>query len=192
MNDLIVNGKSVVSGGTFGKVNVNGIVSIENDVICDTLRLNGVCDITGNVKVGGKAELDGVCKISGDLDAETIDFDGHLSVSGNMSAESAALSAVLSAEGTFNVGSLDLRFYFGSRVNEIVGSTIKIRRGRLAMTFRSELIEGDIIDIEHCEIRTVRGDDVVIGKGCRIEKVEYRNELTVHPKASVRETVKLN
>jgi cytoskeletal protein CcmA (bactofilin family) len=185
-------GKSTVSGGIFEKVKIDGVLSVDGDLICDTMELNGVCDLKGNVSVRGKADMDGVCKISGDLDADGICMDGQLSVSGNATAENAKIDAAFNVDGTFNVGSLDLKFHYKSVIKEVVGGKMRIYRGIGTATFRAELIEGDEVDIENSDVKVIRGDNVTIGKGCTVDKVEYSDVLNVHPKAKVKEKIKLN
>ena len=40
----------------------------------------------------------------------------------------------------------------------------------------AQLIEGDNIVLEYTDADIVRGKNVVIGRGCNINKVEYTNE----------------
>ncbi|MCL2031922.1 MAG: hypothetical protein FWH45_00910 [Methanomassiliicoccaceae archaeon] len=190
MNDLIINGKSKVSGGTFGEVRMDGISSVEGDLVCDTMELNGTCRFKGNVRISGRAEIDGVCKVSGDMDTEDLDLDGCLTVAGGLTAENARLNGALTVNGTFNVGTLDMKFHGSSKVKEVVGGRIRIYHGKSTRYFRAELIEGDDIDIERSKIKVVIGDNVTIGAGCTVERVEYSGGLEIHPKASVKEKIK--
>jgi len=196
MNNLIINGMSDASGGVFDEVRIDGISSIKGDLTCDLMGVDGICTIMGSVRVNGRTDIDGICKISGDLDAEEMEVDGRLLVSGSSTAEKAALKGEFVTEGTVNIGELDLKFHGSSRAKEVVGSKIRISHGSGAICsgtryFRADLIEGDDISLERSKINTVRGDRVVIGKGCEIGKVEYKGELTVHPKSVVKEKVEL-
>lgn len=191
MNDLRLDGKSKVSGGTFEEVRINGISTIKDDLICERMNADGICEFDGNVRVKGKADIDGVCKIYGDLDTEDLDLDGTLSITGNATAENARIKGFIEVSGTFNAGSLDLEFYGSPRVKEIVGGRIHILRGTKTRYLRAELIEGDDVCIERSKVKVVRGDAVVIGENCDVDRVEYRSELSIHPKAKVKEQVKL-
>jgi cytoskeletal protein CcmA (bactofilin family) len=192
MSNLILNGKSKASGGTFEEVKIDGLSSIKGDLVCDTMEADGICEFNGNVRVNGKAEIDGVCKIYGDMDTEDLDVDGVLSVKGSVTAENARLNGTPLIEGTFNIGSLDLKFYNSPRVKEVVGGRIHIRHGTNTRYFKAELVEGDDIYLERSKIKVVRGDSVVIGEGCTVDRAEYRSELNIRPKAVVKERIKLN
>ena len=47
------------------------------------------------------------------------------------------------------------------------------------------VVEGDEVRLENTDASVVRGRRVSIGPGCRIETVEYRDGLDVHPRATV-------
>ncbi|MDR2698776.1 MAG: hypothetical protein LBB30_03765 [Candidatus Methanoplasma sp.] len=192
MNDFEMKGKSSMSGGTFGAVRVDGILSVKGDLTCSTLEMNGSCRMNGSLRISGKADIDGVCRISGDMDAEDIDLDGRLTVAGDMTSENARLNGSLSVGGTLNIGSLDLKLHGSSKIKEAVGGRIVIRHSKGAGYFRADLVEGDEIDIERSKIKVVRGDKVVIGKDCTADRIEYRSSLDVHPKAAVKEKIKLD
>ncbi|MCL2147949.1 MAG: hypothetical protein FWH47_01220 [Methanomassiliicoccaceae archaeon] len=189
MNDLVINGKSKVSGGTFGKVSMDGTASIEGDLECEEMALDGVCRFKGRVRVKGMASVDGICKVSGSMEVEDIILDGKL-IAASLTAENARLNGSVNLEGTFNAGTLELKFHGSSKVREVVGGRISVRRGKSARCFHADAIEGDDIDIERTKADVVRGDSVSIGPGCVIGRVEYRGTLEVHPKAFVRESVK--
>jgi hypothetical protein len=53
-------------------------------------------------------------------------------------------------------------------------------------------IEGDNITIDYVEAKFIRGDNVIIGKNCIIDKVEYRDEIEISDSAIVKEVIQLN
>ncbi len=192
MSDLIIDGISNAPGGVFNKVIIDGMSSISGDLTCDSMEVDGVCKINGNVRVKYMFEMDGVCNIAGDLDAEDVDFGGRMNITGNMSAEKVRVEGSLTVNRTLNAGELDLKFQGQARAKEVVGGKIRIHLRTGTGHFQAELIEGDEIDIERSRVDTIRGGRVAIGKGCAVGKVEYRDELTLHPKAVVKEKVKLD
>jgi cytoskeletal protein CcmA (bactofilin family) len=192
MNDLNMNGKGNVSGGTYSEVRMDGISAVEGNIECDILELNGICVFEGDVRVKGKADIDGVCEINGDLEAEDLTVDGVLTISGDMSAENAAFEGKLTLKGMMNIGCLKMKLRGSSKIKEAVGGKITILHGKGRGYFRADLVEGDVIDLERSKVKIVRGDVVTIGKGCTVDKVEYRSKLDVHPKADVREKSKLS
>jgi len=208
MSDLVMNGKSKVSGGEYEEVRIDGISTVDGDLTCDIMEVDGICELNGNVRVKGKADTDGIITISGSLDAEYLDIDGTckiygnlnseemevdgvLAVTGNITAENAKLTGGLSLDGTFNAGSLELKFYNSPKIKEIVGGRIHITHGTNVRHLKAELIEGDEISIERSKVKVVRGDNITIGESCTVDKVEYRSSLSIHPKSKVKEKIKL-
>jgi len=209
MSNLILNGKTTVPGGTFEEVNIDGLPTIVGDLSCDIMKADGVGKFRGNVTVKGKADIDGVFNVYGNMDVEDLDLDGTfkvfgdlnaegmeveglLKVSKSITAENIKLTGFVSLKGTLNAGSLDITFYNSPKVKEVVGGRISIRRGSTTRRFRAELIEGDEISVERSKVGMIRGDSVIIGEGCTIDRVEYRSNLDIHPKAVVKEKVKLS
>ena len=209
MSNLILNGRTTAPGGTFEEVSIDGLPTIVGDLSCDMMKADGVGKLRGNLTVKGKADIDGVFNVYGNMDVEDLDLDGTfkvfgdlnaermeveglLKVSRNVTAENIKLTGFVSIKETLNAGSLDITFYNSPNVKEVVGGRIYIRRGSTTRRFRAELIEGDEISIEWSIAGTVRGDSVTIGEGCKIGRVEYRSDLDIHPKAVVKERVKLS
>ncbi|MNI77758.1 hypothetical protein D3C73_1340730 [compost metagenome] len=56
---------------------------------------------------------------------------------------------------------------------------------KLRAELQASVIEGDFLDLEYTTAEVVRGNTVIVGEGCSIGRVEYRNRLTVHPGARV-------
>lgn len=53
-------------------------------------------------------------------------------------------------------------------------------------------IEGDNITIDYVEAKYISGDNIMIGKNCIIDKVEYRDEIKISDGALVKEVIQLN
>lgn len=73
-----------------------------------------------------------------------------------------------------------------------IGEKVQIHLGGWgAGTLEAELIEGDKIELEWTKAKTVRGENLKIGEGCEVARVEYYQELEVHPEAKIGEKIKL-
>ena len=55
----------------------------------------------------------------------------------------------------------------------------------------SEVIEGDEIYVEYTKAKVVRGNKVVIGPGCDIQSVEYREDFKALKDGNVKENKKI-
>jgi hypothetical protein len=108
-------------------------------------------------------------------------------------------------DGLLNCEVLDLQLaHSHSFIKEIGGKSIRIsnvrKNGSLFtltlipfnnnVSFRSDLIEGDDIDLRFSQVKLVRGHNVTIGKGCRIDKVEYTGSLNIIDNGVVKEEVR--
>jgi len=213
--DLVVNGVSAASGGDYGKARIDGVGTVEGDLRADEFDCNGMTKIRGNL-VAYEADIDGMCTIYGNLAAGKARIDGNARVKGSVKADRLAVNGLfnvhgdcesedLQVEGAFevkgmlNAGKLNVVLQGMGKAREIGGESIRVRqrrRGawsrlvtwvlpRFSPELRAELVEGDDIDLEYTEAEVVRGNRVVIGKGCTIGLVEYRMELIVHPGAKI-------
>jgi len=220
MPDLIINGVSSAGGGEYGKVNIDGVGTIEGDIRTELFNTNGVTKIRGNL-FAEDVDSDGILKIDGWMSVGKTIVDGHMKVAGSMKGEQFRLNGVMNIGGDFeveslnlegafdisgllNAGSIHMKLQGAGRVKEIGVEFIQVRQASRSVwsklwqwmlpRFNPELhagtIEGDDIDLEYTHADVVRGNRIVIGKGCSIGRVEYRTELNVHSHARIREEVK--
>lgn len=63
---------------------------------------------------------------------------------------------------------------------------------KLRSELRARTIEGDFIDLEYTIADVIRGNIVIVGPGCTIERIEYRDQITVHPEAKVGKVEKIS
>ena len=69
-------------------------------------RIDGVVTCQGGVY--GNLSIDGVCRIEGDLEAESLDIDGVCTCTGNVSARVFDCDGVLTVQGNLRVGKADV------------------------------------------------------------------------------------
>lgn len=178
---------------------VNGVLTVEGSMEAPELRADGKINIEGSLR-GGMLNINGIVKSESHVAAETIRLHGILKADGNVEAERIHLHGALKVEGLINAGEMELGLtHMESRAGEIGGESIRVRRlhgsgwkwllkwiipgseTRLV----ANVIEGDDIQLEYTHADIVRGQRVMIGKGCRIGRVEYRDQLTRHPEAEI-------
>jgi cytoskeletal protein CcmA (bactofilin family) len=218
--DLNINGISNAAGGEYGKVNIDGIGTIEGNLSAMEFDVNGITKVRGSLLVD-ELDCDGILKVEGQLSAGKSVIDGRLKVLGSMRGENCRLNGTLNvsgdcelesfdAEGAFdisgllNAGRMTVKLQNRGIAREIGVEYMQVRQARKNMwsklwrwmlpKFTPELqvatIEGDDIDLEYTVADIVRGNRVVIGKGCVIERVEYQLELKVSPGAKVQQEVR--
>lgn len=157
-----------------GDVALSGSGDVSGTVACRTLVISGSANIEKSVEVH-KLEMSGSGDIKGDASCEEALISGSSSVSGLLNAESIVVE----------LGEVD--------IGEIGCTTLTVRDkncgGNKSLTCR--VIEGDNISLIKTSAKTVRGRNVVVGDGCKIDTVEYSESLTVSDNAEVGKTVKL-
>jgi cytoskeletal protein CcmA (bactofilin family) len=194
-----------------GEMETSGSCSVEGKVKADTFKC------AGSQKIGGKltakyARIAGSCGVDGDVEVDKFVSEGSFRIAGLLSADDIDIRlggncsarevggeriAVRRSGRGFSwqwqgPGKLrELRKKL-DHLGERFGIEVSIDIGGWESgILETELIEGDEIMLEWTRAKTVRGKQIVIGKGCEIERVEYSESLEVDESASVGEEVKL-
>lgn len=161
---------SVVSKG---EIKINGSAEINNNVDGKEIVFNGGSRVGGNVSFE-KMVTRGGCEIKGDCEGDDFSSLGGINIDGLLAADK--ISIVPEGE---------------SYIREIGGAEINIKseKKKKIMFFKitigsdgelkCDIIEGDKIYLENTHCKVVRGENITIGKGCNIERVEYTGELNI-------------
>lgn len=179
---------------------MNGVITMEGRVTAYELAMDGKMNVEGGLRAGS-AHLNGLVKVGGSIMADSFRMNGMLTADGSLEAEKLDFSGVVSLRGLINAGTVEIGLsHKESQVAEIGGETITVKLAgsrkwswlwewavpQSKPILTAALIEGDDVQLEHTYAEVVRGHRVRIGQGCQIGRVEYRDELTVHPEAFVR------
>ncbi len=123
---------------------------------------------------------------------------------GDLEGEIVVLAGKVTVNGLLSADRVEMKLEDTSFVREIGGEVIEIRRRRkggllveLGLpifrrpgSLQAVTIEGDEVYLEGTEAKLVRGKRVILGPGCRIERVEYEESLEVDSDSRVGEEVK--
>ena len=198
--ELKITGCADVRGHLVGRtVKITGSADMEKDVKADEVRVMGTLTCHGKI-TATKMTVRGSADVAGGVAAQEIEVSGVLTTKGDCEAESFAATGVVTIGGMLNAGNIDIKPHHGGcRAGEVGGEKISIGPGapgglhrilRLFQTparFTTGTVEGDDIHLEHTRAKTVRGNNVVIGPGCEIELVEYRDTFDCDRGATVKE-----
>ncbi|WP_314588984.1 polymer-forming cytoskeletal protein [Paenibacillus terrigena] len=211
--DIRINGIASSNGGSFRQVSIDGMGTIHGDVTCMEISCNGTSKVEGNLrserasingiaKIKGAAHadqlrIDGKVTIQGKLTGEDIQVNGHIKIHGNCEAERFESNGIFIIQGMLNADIIEITAQGGCSAHEIVGEQITIKHaGSQFMTkllgvfmnthVTATTIEGDYISLEHATATVVRGGRISIGPDCIIERVEYKDELHIHPSSKVK------
>lgn len=216
ISDLKINGHGSSTGGKYNSVVINGNGSINGDLECVYLRINGQGNVKGNVKsesvkVNGsnsikgnlraeKVKVNGMAHIEGNLSVEEAETYGNINISGDCNAEIFRVDGMFAVEGLLNAGELKLNLHGPSRVREIGGENITVKKmGRFGLRglkgfirpfghnkgLDADVIEGDNVYLENTQAKVVRGNKIELGPDCEIELVEYKDSFKQDKKADV-------
>ncbi|MCL6518026.1 bactofilin [Alicyclobacillus sp.] len=167
----------VADGMRGGRVLGRGTVTVRKDAVWSQVRYRGVLTV------------DGGCR------ADRLDVRGMLNVGGDLDAEACVIAGTLTVEGFVNAESLELVLFGPSRAGGIGGGKVWVRPSRMPFAADGELtvdeVEGDEVVLDRTIARVVRGGRVTIGRGCRVDVVEYREAYEADPRAEVGEARKV-
>jgi cytoskeletal protein CcmA (bactofilin family) len=192
-------GTSIVKGEVKSqKIKISGSTKIIGNVSTDELLIEGKAAITGDAFVN-KLNVRGSGSVDGSIKGEEIKVQGNMVIGRDCEVET------FIAEGRFTVGGLlaaekiEVYHSWNCRVMEMGGENIRIKqkpnflRGIFKSVFsyklKTDLIEGDYIELENTKAKVVRGNHIIIGENCEIDLVEYKDSLRVEKNGVVKEKV---
>lgn len=214
-----VDGSATLSGDIdCVKLKVNGAADGTGTLKAESIVVNGSFGhqgsvTTGAVRVAGTARFGtleaGGVSVAGTLDVEELSagevkVSGFLSASGDCEAERFKTIGGFKIGGLLNAGSVDVELYGQCSAREIGGESIHVRPNKgtmrrwvsklipgIADRLTAESIEGDDVRLEATTAAAVRGRAVVIGRDCVIDLVEYAEQYSAAPEATVKSVVKV-
>lgn len=191
----------------------NGSVSVKGALTAKTVRINGSGSVDGpmdalEVNVGGSAKIKadvrarkmsvgGRCHIYGKLIAKEIELSGSLRAD-NIHTESIEVKGGFNVDGALQANTIEVKLYDRCEAREIYGDYITVcKKGKriweqLSFSIRParlyvRVMEGNRVEVEHTEADIIRGNRIILGPGCKVRLVEYREELIQDPSAEVGE-----
>lgn len=195
----------------------NGSGTVNGNVTANTAKVSGNAKFKGTIE-SQNFSVEGTAKIAQNLLVKDLNVSGKASVGGRVKCEQIKLQGILTvgedceaemfkAQYRFTIGGLlnadqiDIEIYGECKAKEIGGQTITVKQhkgsfiGTLFKPFfktqlETELIEGDIIELENTIAKVVRGNQVRIGPNCHIGVVEYTEEFSQDNNAVVGESRK--
>ncbi|MBB6734877.1 hypothetical protein [Cohnella zeiphila] len=205
VGDLRLVGTTESIGGHFGQVKIVGECRLNGKVECGSFTCTGTSEVMGDFKAGlikltgeltvngsfavERGATTGEVRVRGGSRGDRLKVTGQLSVEGDCEYESLQATGAVQVDGLLGAETLELRLHGPSRAREVGGGRIQIKRSRMAsikklfvsagpISMAADLIEGDILDLEYTFAKVVRGNQVRLGPGCEIERVEYRQKLS--------------
>lgn len=195
---------------------VNGNMKSKTMKVSGTAKVNGITDaemieVSGNFRSkstlqANKLSIKGVVKAEEDLKVQEISLNGMLTVANQLDCETIEASGIITCNGLVNCERMKLNLAGTSTINEIGGSVVIVEDGKVGVgnlinkiipkkyklnKLVVNTIEGDEITLESVEAKMVRGRNIKIGPNCKIETVEYSNQVDVDTDSEVQYSVQI-
>lgn len=208
LGNLSIMGESAMNGGEYRKVSVMGSLSLsdqvkarqisvmgdlnsDSDIICQKISVMGSATLkqlksTNTISVMGQMNTT-------DINAEVLDVKGEVVCTNNLECGELEVRGAVNVGNLLSAERLWIKSTHPSKAKEIGGKSIKVR-SRVLFTgtvLSADMIEFDEIDIECVKADVVRGANIIIGKNCKINLVEYTDKLVYHPNAQIGRKVKI-
>ncbi len=177
---LKASGSTAFSGGVeAGSVKTSGSFS------CDTLTVQDRLELSGSTK----------CEKS--VTCGSLTLSGSLRVAGDLSARELCVSGALECPGEIGGEQIRIKFSRGTKLGNLTGETVSLRRhtwhlclfGKRRLSVAS--ITGKTVSLKHVTCPRVTGDVVTVGRGCKIDLLQYTQEVHISPRAQVGRVEKL-
>lgn len=184
---------------------VSGSCRIDKNVKAGSLSVAGSFSCGGDVTVYEKLSCSGSARIDGALKCGTLSVMGSTKVAGDVEADIVNVGGKLDCDGLLNAEEITIKFDYGMEIGSIGGSKITIHndteRNKLAripllsklikavdgIVYIKNAIEGDEISLKNVYAPRISGRIVTIGDGCKIDHVQYSENIDISPNAQVGE-----
>ena len=213
MINIRIAGRGTVPSGEYNKISISGSGRLFGEVRCNSFsaagkssgesitcaecfKISGTSSFSGKVKARS-IRTAGSFSCEGDLIAEKeLRVSGSLHVGGDLQAESARIAGKAQCNGALRAKSVQLQADKEMHLGSITGGSIRTRRKPISIFLKRRVritsaIKGDELDLEYVTAPCVTGRKVVIGKGCKIDLVQYSGEIQISPKATVGKVEKI-
>ena len=187
-----------------GDFHASGSASVQGNLEVKELHSSGSVKAEGDVTAEDEVRISGSGSFGGALRARSVRSTGTLKAGKGIECEALTLAGAFDVDGLINAGAADIELAGQSRLDEIGGERISVRkRGVLSVLgiqlpfglggfLTANTIEATSVSLEATRAKVVRGGEVVVGSGCEIDRVEYSKSLNVAEDAIVRERVKVD
>lgn len=195
-----VNGAGVLNGRLVSQSTViNGSGTINGSVQAVSMTVNGDASVRDGAGIA-RLEVKGNISVGGGLALRTADIKGRIRIGGDCDGDGFTGEASFEVGGAMRVKSIDVRLYGRSRARSIEAERLIVGRGGSWADFVNlfaeqelgvDTVKADVADLSYVVASVVRGNDIRLGEGCRIGRVEYSGTYSAHPNALVSEVVKV-
>jgi cytoskeletal protein CcmA (bactofilin family) len=194
---------------------VYGALNADSEVSADTITIAGAANFSNTranlVKINGSTHfhadanlkhltVNGSANFDQDLKAVKVTLRGTIHSEGKIEAEAFQSTGAFTVQ-SLNASQVSIKLHGDCNAEEIGAESVKVRnmknsggffyaiyrifKGERNYRLEAGTIEADRIYLENTTADAVRGNEVIIGPGCQIKKVEYKTTFQVDSSSSV-------
>ena len=199
--NVIIKGSGHIKGDTESvNVKIYGDGQFDGNLMAeDTISVKGQTEFNGELKTGN-FKIQGEVQVKGEVFVDETSLTGNITTENNFNAENFKLEGGFTIKGLLNADKIKINMYWPCKVYEIGCSEIAVKKdAKISFLGLKDMIkpnsenkiltcdniEGDLIYLENTNAKIVRGKNVTIGAGCKIELVEYKDTFKKDDKSIV-------
>lgn len=199
--NVIIKGSGIIKGDmecvnlkVYGDGQIDGNLEVK-----DTINIKGQTEFNGEIKTKN-FKIQGEVQVKGEIFADDTSITGNITTHKDFNAEIFELEGGFTINGLLNADKIKVNIYWPCKVNEIGCSEITVKKDvKISLLglkdmikpicnnniLTADIIEGDLIHLENTNAKIVRGNNVTIGDGCKIELIEYKESFKKDKKSIV-------
>lgn len=187
-----------------GELSVSNLKETGNFEAINKVTSSGTFRVMGNAYFKDEAsfnecKMTGNCEFSKKVYAHDFKVLGNINVKNDFEAENFESRGRINIDGLLSGEKIDILVDADCSISEIGGTDIIVRNKQekkgffFNRTFSGvltvDVIEGDNIELANTVCRIVRGNNITINEGCKIESLEYTGEININDKSEVGDKV---
>ena len=175
----------------------SGRTTFFKNIKAANINIRGKLSCDGGLDAEEMISLRGNSKCKKQIHCKELSSAGILKVGEDIQAQDIKISGAVHCNNLINAKNIQIKTDRLMNVGSIVGSDIIIKRKRISPRIKRRLIvdsviEGDNISLEYVSCRKVVGKNVTIGKGCKIDVIQYAYALKTSSKSNIWKTEKIS
>lgn len=210
-NDLEIDGVTSFEGGEFNRVNIDGVVSLKNELKANELYVDGVFKAASHI-TANRMVVDGVADFQGNVRCHNVIAEGVINLKkGKLEADELRVDGVIKAEGEINAdritadGNISAKEIYGdeisicskpSSISGVVAGIGKFLKGvnldndldklKKIQGSKIGILEATKVTLQYVEVKQLCGSEITIGEGCCVENVDCDGHLKISRYAVVK------
>ena len=160
--DMKYSGLMTMPGGSYERISLDGVITIDGDLDCDEIRTNGMITCTGKVK-SKRGKLNGTASIKGRLESDELDSNGDLKVEDGMAVHELRIEGRIYVKGNVASENIDMK----GEININGNCDAEALDCKGAFKIDGTLNAGDV-DVDMyapCRAKEIGGEKIRIHKG---------------------------